>query len=183
MDKFIQIVEENDFQPEAIEMVEAQPWPMVQFSYASRNSLRTADDYCFHLPYLIACAAHRIKPARWQDPDVKEDPRIQSFMQRVKFDIIIDEKDFGKAILEDLNSMQQRIKVVARGKSYSETASHPRGGWHTPKLRNTDEELIKKFTDNVVRVLPPDKIERAIKSILKLENLNDTVQFMKLISP
>lgn len=156
---------------------------MAQFKFARENTLRTLDDYPFSVPYLVACAAHRINPTRWHDLEVREDPSIREFMRRVDFRITIDEEDFGLAKLEDPRTSQQRIKVVVKGKSFSEKTPHPRGGWYTEELRNTDEELIKKFTDNASRILPLDKVSRVAQSVLELEKLGDVAQFMQAIVP
>ena len=183
LDKFIQIIEENGLRPEDIERVEAQPNPMTQFKFSRQNTLRTPDDYGFSLRYLVACAAHRINPTRWHDLEVREDPRLRKFIQRVEFSITIDEKDFSSAKLEDPRTSQQRVKVVAKGRSFSGKSPYPKGGWYAEELRNTDEELIKKFTDNASGILPSDKVSKTAQSVLELEKLGDVAQFAQFIVP
>ena len=179
LDKFIQIIQENNFQPDDIERVQAQPHPMVQFKFAQENRLRTPDDYGFKAPFLIACAAHRINPARWHDSDIKHDPKIQEFIQRVKFNVTTDEKDFGLAKLEDPRAYQMRIVVVAKGKTFKEKIPYVKGLWAPEEVRNTDEELVKKFTDNASRVLPLPKAEEVAQTLLELEKVENLAGVME----
>ena len=185
LDKFIQIMEENDLRPEDIEKVKAQPHPMVQFRFAQENTLRTPDDYGFSAPYLFACAAHKISPARWHDVDIKQDPKIQAYMQWLKprLSVTIDEEDFGLAKLEDSKSFQTRIEVVAKGKSFRAASPHPKGGWHLDQLRNTDEELVRKFIENARRVLPLDKANLLAQTLLQLEKAGNVAHVMDMVTP
>lgn len=185
LDKFIQIMEENELRPEDIERVEAQPHPMVQFKFAQANTLRTPDDYGFSAPYLFACAAHKINPARWHDSYVRQDPDIRQYMQWLKprLTVTIDEKDFGLAKLVDPRTFQTRIEVVAKGKSFRLKSPHPKGGWYTEELRNLDEELVKKFTENAQRTLPWDKANKAAQTLLQLEKLENVAHVMDMVAP
>jgi hypothetical protein len=73
LDKFIQIIEENDIQPGDLKSVKLHPHPIVQFKVWQKNELRISEDYCFSAHYLISRAIHRIKPAHWHESYVKED--------------------------------------------------------------------------------------------------------------
>ena len=182
LDKFIQIIEENDLGSEDIKKVKAQPHPLAQFRHAQENKLTTPDEYTMNPRYLLACAVHRINPSHWQDPDVKKDPSIQKFMENLDLSIIVDEEDFAKAKLEDPRAYQMRIEVVAKGKTFKKKAFHPKGGWWSDELRNTDEELVKKFINNASRILSLDKASRAAKTIFELEKLGDITELMETIS-
>jgi len=178
---FIQIIEENGFQPEEIEQVVAQPHPIFQFRAWSENTLRSPEDYCFHTAYLIACAAYRINPAHWHDPEVRNDPRIRDFIQKVS--TVVDEKDFVLAKLEDPRANLMRIEVVAKGKTFKEKILYPRGRWTPDEFRNTDQELIKKFTDNASRIIPSNRVNEAAKTILELEKLGNIAYLIEMVSP
>ena len=104
-------------------------------------------------------------------------------MQRVEFTITVDEKDFGLAKLEDPRSYQMRIEVVAKGKTFKAKIPYPKGFWEPPEFRNTDEELIKKFSDNASSVLPRDKVNKAAQSILDLEKLGNVAQLTEMVAP
>jgi 2-methylcitrate dehydratase PrpD len=177
-------MEENDLQPEDIETITHRPHPVCQFEYETRNQLITEDDYAFHGGYLLACAAHRINPARWHDPEVKEDPGIMKFMQRVEFKIVIDEKKYKSLALEHPDAIPMGVEVVARGQVFKEENVHVKGTWQPEEFRNTDEELIEKFSHNSSRVLSPDKIDRVSHTILcELDTLEDITEVMEILSP
>jgi 2-methylcitrate dehydratase PrpD len=175
------LVEEQELQPEDIEAIKIQPHPMVKFRYARENRLRTTDDYCFDRRYLFACAAHRVKPAFWHDPEVKQDPRLREFMGRVELNIVIDERDFALAQIEDSANWQMRIELVAKGKIYKEKILYLKGRWQPEEFRNTDEELVKKFTDNVSRLMPLENAIKATQTILELEGLENVADLMEII--
>ncbi|MFC1901804.1 hypothetical protein ACFLX3_02630 [Chloroflexota bacterium] len=183
LDRFIQLIEGNNFQPEDIEEVVAQPHPVVQFRAWRENTLRTSEDYCFYSPYLFACAAYRITPARWHDPEVRNDPKIRDFMQRVRFSSIIDEEDYVLAQLEDPKAFLMRIELTARGKKFKEKIPYAKGRWTPDEFRNTDEELVKKFSDNASRVLTSDRAQQVAKTILELEKLDNVGRVMEALTP
>jgi 2-methylcitrate dehydratase PrpD len=183
LDKFIQIIEENELQPGDIEGVRVQPAPVVQFKLWQENTLRTPEDYCFSTPYLLACAAYRINPARWQDLTSRKNPEIGEFMQRVPISVTVDEGDFTLAKLEDPKSYQQRIEVKAKGKTYQGKMPYPKGSWQPRGFRNTDEELVDKFRNNVSNVLPTNMMEKAVDVLLGLEDLENVNQLMRIFTP
>ena len=141
--------------------------------------MRTPDDYAFNLPYLIACAAHSVNPTHWQDLEVRQDPRIREFIQRVEFGLIIDERDFGLAKLEDPRTFQMRIELVAKGRTFKEKIPYVKGSPEPEEFGNTDEEIIRKFTDNVSRTLPFGKANEVAKRLLELEKLQNVAEVME----
>lgn len=183
LDKFIQIINENDLAPEDIEKIKAQPFPITQWKVFQENKLRTEEDYCFNAGYLLTCAAHRINPAHWQYPEVKQDARIREFRERVDISIVVDEKDYGLAKLENPKSGRARIEVVARGNTFKEMADFHKGAPEPEEFRNTDEELVKKFSDNASRILPKDKIDKAAEVILRIETLASVAELMEMVTP
>jgi len=183
LDKFIQIIEENDIAPEDIERIKAQPHPVAKFRFGRENKLLTPDDYSFNTRYLLACAAYRISPAHWQDAEIRQDSRIQEFMQHPGISVAFDEEDYAQAKREEPKAYLQRIEVVAKGKTFKAKSIHPKGGWWSKEFRNTDEELISKFTDNTSRTLPMDKVKKATQDIMNLEKLSNVGVLMEVTIP
>lgn len=178
LDKFIQIIEENDIQPEDVKSITYQAHPVCQFPFETGNKLTTEEDYCFHGGYLLACAANRINPTHWHEPEVKEDPRVKKFMENTEFHLVVDEKDFIMAKRENPNAYQTRIEVSAKGKTFKMKAVHPKGGWFSEEYRNTDEELIKKFIDNVRKVMPPDKARKTADAMFEIQKVKDITEVL-----
>jgi len=187
LDKFTKIIEENDFQPDDIEQVRTIPHPVLPNRAGWRgNTLRTPDDYCFHGPYLLACAAHRINPAHWHDPEVKHDPKILDFIKRTS--PAVDEKDFGLANPEDPRYSQMTKEptytlVVAKGKTFKEMTPYQKGRWTPDEFRATDQELVNKFIDNASRILHPDRAKEAAQTILELEKVKNVAHLIEMVCP
>ena len=156
---------------------------MVQFRAWRENTLRSEEDYGFHTPYLLGCAAFRIPPFRWQDEEVRHDTRIQEFMQRVKISVVTDEKDFSAAKHEDPRTFQMRITLVAKGKTFEENIPYTRGSAEPAEYRNTDQELMKKFVDNASRILPAKRAKAAAQRLLQLEKVDDISLLMNMVAP
>ena len=183
MDKFIQIIDENDLKPEEIERVVFTLHPIVQFRLWQENKLRTTEDYCFYAPFLLGCAAHRIKSTRWLDQDLREDPRIREFMQRVEFEPKIDEKAFALAMLKDPYARPMAVEVTARGRTYKEETVYLKGAWQPEEFRSSDEWIIEKFSDNSAKVLSSDTISEVSKAIFYLDAFENIRDVIELISP
>jgi 2-methylcitrate dehydratase PrpD len=183
LDKFIEIVEENDFGPEDIERIVAHPPAIVQNRLWRENTLRTPEDYTFDLLYLIACAAHRIDPVHWQDPEVRQDPRLRKFMQRIEFRTVIDEEDFIQAGPEDPRRFQMGIEITAKGRDFKEKTPHVKGSWEPAEFRITNDALIRKFSGNVAKALPLSKANHVAQTMLEMENLHSVAGLMEMIAP
>ncbi|MFC1984943.1 MmgE/PrpD family protein [Chloroflexota bacterium] len=182
LDCFIQIIEENDIQPEEIQKITARITPLPQYKHMHQNKLRTPLDFHFNIPYAMACAAHRINPAHWIDQDVRQDQKLREFMQRVEFEIGSDENAFGLAMLADSNASLASAEVVAKGKTFKKKTLHNKGSWEQ-EFRNTDEELVEKFRENVSRVLPLDKADKVVRAVFELEKLENAAELMKMVAP
>ena len=115
-------------------------------------------------------------------------------MKRLDLGVIIDEKDFATAKRKDPGAYQQRVEVVAKGKTIKGLAVHPKGGGYVKcdgktcgvymdELRNTDKEIIQKFTDNVTKVFSYDKAAKAAQFILAMDKLENTADLMAAFSP
>ena len=181
MDKFIQIIEENNLSPGDIERVKFTPHP-ITFNRMMQEAaqLRTEEDFGFHEPYLIACAAHRIKRTDFLNPSVRNDPKIREFMKKVKA-LPIPHEDFGSAILQDAFAMLHPVEVRAKGKTFEKTSDCNQ--WVCNLTRLTDKELVEKFEELVSDFLPMNRIDEATKNLLDLENLQHVNDLMEMLRP
>jgi len=136
-----------------------------------------------NLRFLLACAANRIDPIHWHDLDVREDPEIRAFMERLELRIVIDERDFMLAKLEDQQTSQMRVEVIAQGKSFKEKIPYLKGAPEPEEFRNTDEELVNKFHSNASRTLSLGKASKAAQMILEMEKLRNVTELMETVTP
>ena len=164
MDKFIQIIQENNLQPEAIEKVTAFMTRMCPWF----DTLVTQEDLIMNMPYKIACAAHRIPPSHWHDPDVMKSTKILEFMQKI---------DHIQAD-ESTESDEDGAEVIANGKLFKETG-YCKDGVCTIR-RISEEELIRKFDENNSGLLPQDKRDKIVEAVLNLDELEDVAELMQL---
>jgi 2-methylcitrate dehydratase PrpD len=183
MDRFIQLIDEKGLEPGDIESVIAQPNPIAQFRFWTENRLRTPEDYFFNIPYLLACAVHRINPAHWHDPEVKQDQRIKKFIHRVPVKVVIDEGDFLKAKREDPRTFKMRLELVARGTTLKEDIPYMKGAPEPEEYRSTDEDLIGKFCDNTSRILSQEQARRAALVLLEIDRFDTIAGAMREIVP
>ena len=184
MDNFIRLIEKNDLQANDIEKVVVTPHPIVQFTQWQKNSLRTEEDFSFNIPYLLGCAAYRIKTSHWLNKNVKEDQRIREFIKRIEFKIVIDEPGFGLPRIEDPVARPSVTEVLAKGKTFKERNMYLKGSWRPKEFRNTDADLIEKFRDNSSKVLSSDKINEVSQIIIQeLDKLEDIGKIIELITP
>lgn len=182
LDRFIQIIEENHLNAEDIEKVEYSPCCVTTNRLWMENELRTEEDHCFHSPYEISCAAHRIKPIDYVSKEVMNDSKIRAFMDKVK-PLEID-PDFGKAMLQDRSHYVRLMHVIvhAKGKVFKMTNRVVDWTWNS-EARATDEDLANKFREVVAGFLPSGKTEKALEALLNLEDVKDINKLTELLVP
>jgi 2-methylcitrate dehydratase PrpD len=183
MDRFIQLIEDNQLESGDIENVIAQPNPIAQFRFWTENKLRTPEDYFFNIPYLLACAVHRINPAHWHDAEVKQDRRIKEFIERVPVKVVIDEADFITAKQNDPRTFKMRLELTARGRTFKEDIPYIKGAFEPDEYRSTDDDLTAKFCDNASRILSREKARNAAKVLLEIDRFAHIPEAMQEIAP
>ena len=85
-------------------------------------------------------------------------------------------------LLEDPRSNPASVKVVEEGKTFSEERQYARGTYGPEAVRMTDDQMENKFRNNALGMLPADKIDRAIASIMGLENVEDAVEVLECLA-
>jgi len=169
-------MKENDLSTELIEKVRVTEWEWsttASFSFCRENQLKTKEDICFNIAYLLACAAYKHHPTRWFDSDVFQDPKIREFMQKVEKVKTPDQKAIG-------------IEVVTKdGRSFMSGPSSTgviRGGVEFPE-EETKEQLLDKFINNASRTFSLDKANKIAQTVLELEKLDNMAKFMQILTP
>ncbi len=173
LDCLIKIIEENDLFPEDIEWVKAQGTP--SFNSPTHKSKDISDHLVaqFSLPYIISAAANRVSLAEWQDPKRLNDSRILDFMNKVFQEA---HPDFARIQLEEPYSNMTTVEVKAKGQIFKEEGRVNRG------FTMSDEELVEKFRANASKVLPQQKVEKAIAILLDLEEVENIKEVIAQVS-
>ncbi len=173
MDLLIDIVAANDLKPEEINGITSfgEGWAYVLPCFTSREILQVHDaQFCF--AHGLAVAAHRIPPGpRWQDPAVVFDPSVMALMHRVSLET---HPSYFQSVSADISSRPSRVEVRARGQVFSGEKMFPKGTPSAdPSTYMTTDELVAKFRAFVDGLLPPAAIDRAVDSVLNLEEVED----------
>lgn len=182
VDRFIHILDESNLCPEDIEEVAVTPHAIGLNRMWRENRLRTEEDFGFHGPYLIACAAYRKKAVEYQDSDTRGNPEIREFMKKVKM-LPAHHKDFGTSMLEDPITRVVSVEVRAKGKTYKETSRYIEWSWRPEEVRATDEDLVDKFNEIVSGFLPCEKIRKATDMLLTSEEVRDVNDLTEMLIP
>ena len=177
--EFIQIVEDNHLQPDDIEKVTTREYQIIPGTWHEGEPI-TSEEYYFDSPYLFACAIHRINRAFWHDQEVRQDPKIRDFMKKVECIYVRPGTAGQKMTIEETFFMQPEVEIVTQRKTFKKTALPEKEGMETKII--TDQELINKFIENASRVLPLDKTNNIVKTILELEQLENATPLMGLVA-
>ncbi|MFC1935968.1 MmgE/PrpD family protein [Chloroflexota bacterium] len=180
LDCFKKIIDDNNLRAEDIETINVLLDPMCDKAICRNNQLKTHVDAQFSVAYVFSAMAHGIRiGADWQSLDSIRNPRILDFMKRVKFD---PHSEYGKAALEDPYSRVSMVEVVANGKTFKEETRYAKGTPFPEEARMTDQELSNKFRENASRILPWEKIDKALQLILDLEEMDEVSGLMEALT-
>ena len=182
MDKFIHIIEENRLKAEDIEKVEVTPHCIGLNRAWKENSLATEDDFKFHGPYLLACAAHRLKGIDYHNPGVRNDAKIREFINKVTI-LPNPHEDFGLAILKNGTARVHNVEVRAKGTIFKERIGGAKWSRSPEGRRPSNEELVEKFKELVSGLLPSGRIDKATMGLLELEKFENVNDLMVMFRP
>jgi 2-methylcitrate dehydratase PrpD len=178
LDCFYTIIDRYHIMPEEIDSVTAYCHPTVAQPCFINPDITNIQDAQFNPRYVFAVAAHRVKiGVEWQDPDTMRDPKILEFGEKIT---CIPHPDFGKKGPDGLPLFLNKIEIGARGQTYTEESTGPRGSKHGTELK--DEELVEKFRHNAARSLTQSKINSAVNAFLNLEKVADIAEVMENVS-
>ncbi len=178
LDCFIDLIEEQDLQPDEIVAVESLGMPFA--ANADPMSVTTPSDAQFSLPFNLAAAAYRIPTGPdWQDASVLRDPRLHAFMKKVTIGV---DPRAQAAKQQDRRAWAARVTVSARDRSYVRETLHARG---TPiaGFEMTDEQLSRKFSDAARASLSRAKIDRALDDLWHLDQCPDVSRLLQTLTP
>lgn len=177
VDCLINIMEKNDLRAEDIDSISALLLPFSEWPIWQNKEVRTQEDAQFSVAHVLAVAAHRIPiGSDWQSPETIRDPRIVEFRKKIRFG---PHPGWGKMVLEDPRSNPASVEVVAKGKTFGEERQYAKGTFGPEEVRMTDEQMQKKFKNNASQIIPVNKVDRAIESIMGLEKIEDVSEIFE----
>ena len=178
LDCLYKILDKTNLKPEEIESITAYCHPTVAEPCFVNPEIINIADAQFNPKYVFAVAAHTVKiGVEWQDEHMMRDPKILDFGKKIT---CIPHPEFGKETADGRPSFSSKLEVKARGTTFVEESTMPRGATHGTLL--TDDELIAKFRHNAERVLTQEKIEKAVEVFTNLEKVSNVNEVMEYIS-
>ncbi len=179
VDCFVSLVSGNDIMPPEIEAVEAGIEGFCDEPMFKGTRLDSEADAQFNVAYQFAVAAHRVPvgPA-WYGQHTMRNPEILGFMKKVKSG---PHPGYAAAIRKDPTSTLSEVRIMARGKVFSEERTHHKGSPALETTRMSDSDLMAKFRTNASGILSSDRIDRSIELIMGLETVDDVSALMDLL--
>ncbi len=178
LDCFVSIIDKNNLLPDEIESVDIFCAPLVEKPLWKSKELATHVDAQFSAPYVFAVAAYRVKiGSDWQDLDSMTNPKILEFMKKVNCHA---HPRFEEAARTNPRNSIGMVEVIARGDKFREERMYYKGTPFTD-VKATDEELVGKFKRNASGILTRDNIDKAVSSLLRLEDMEDIRELMRQI--
>jgi 2-methylcitrate dehydratase PrpD len=174
LDIFRAIVDRFDIRPEQIKELNIGLNLLAELSLWKNRAIKNHIDAQFSTAYVFAVAAHRIETGpKWQSEETMNTPEILEFMEKVNIFTAASPQAEKKDHIVEVHVRNTNKKNDIR---YTESDVWP--------VQNSmdDRQLSEKFANNASQVLPSQKIERALKMIFALEELDDVSHLMEFVS-
>jgi 2-methylcitrate dehydratase PrpD len=180
LDLFYKLVEQHRLTAENIEAIRVFGPQYCEKPHLQNTHIRSAIDAQFSAAYTFSVAAHGVRiGAEWQDEATMRDSKILAFMEKVSCTV---HPEYTRRPLKDRLMSLGRIEVDAKGQTYTDEASYA-SGTPRPGFQIEDSALVDKFRHNAERVLPREKIDQAIATLMQLDAVPNVSDLAELITP
>jgi 2-methylcitrate dehydratase PrpD len=168
---------QNELQPDEVEGVRFASLPVLANACHKATELTTHIDAQFSVPYALAVAAFGIPagPA-WQQDTTMRDPAIARLMHKIEVAVHPDALNpEAMKVVTSVGELPSLLEVCARGRVFTvDRVEEP---------RMSEEDVGRKFIAAASPHLATHKLEKVLKAVPDLENLEDINLFMELLSP
>jgi len=176
IDCLISIMDTHNIKAEDVDSISALLLPFVEWPIWQVRDVKTQEDAQFSVAHALSVAAHRIKIGpEWQSPETIMDPAIVKFREKISFG---PHPEWGKRLLEDPRSNPASVEVIAKGNTFREERQYAMGTYGPEEVHMSDDQMEKKFRRNTSGILPDEKIDKSIASIMELENVENTAEVL-----
>ena len=176
LDCFYKLLDEYHFSPDEIDEIRCYSATFV--AHPDQMAVENQVDAQFSGPYSLAMIlyGYEVGPA-WQNKAALTDPRIRSFMSKVK---MLTSEHHYELKKKDPLAWYAKVEIDARGQTFTAECDYSKGT-NRDGYRITQEELDKRFFNNAQIILPTEKIEKAIEQLKHLEEFDDLQDIIKNI--
>lgn len=179
LDCFLDVVDQNHLATEEIDSVKIFAGPESRSPFLASKELQSISGAQFNPYYNVAVAAHRVaRGVEWVDPDTMKNPDVLKFMDQVTWQ---GHPNYFNELERDPITNLARAEVSAIGRMFAVERKYRRGTAGT-EARRTDEEITDKFKHNAVRILTPEKVDRAADALMNLEKTDNVAQLVRHIT-
>lgn len=177
----MELIEENDLKPEEIEYIKIKVEENATFQQYHSYDIASNVEASMSFPYCVAVVAHRIPVGpRWQKKETYTNESILNFMKtKTRFESYdyanqMRNKELDIEKRPYINTRPSVVEISARGQIFTKSAEYAK--WlsaETEAFRATDDDLIKKFKNNVADYMTPEQAQRAVDALMNIENLTN----------
>jgi 2-methylcitrate dehydratase PrpD len=178
VDALLRMISEHALSLKDIASITCEVTPLVNTSLVY-DSPATPDEARFSMPFCIAAALKekQLLPSYFAQ-DYLRDPVIRELMKKVTMKVASD-FSVGRRGFSLEGPEAARVIIERKDKQIlSKTVQHARGGTQDPL---SWDDLVNKFRQCTVSILPGSVIDQIIKTVLKIESLTNISEWMKLL--
>ncbi len=178
MDCALRLREVHHLRPEDIAEVRCRtaegPIPILWEPLAEKRRPSTSYGAKFSLPYSIAVIVVRGKAGLEEFSDESiHDPQVLDLAGKVSYE--------SDPSIDFPRHFSGHVKAVLKdGTIVEENQPHPRGGIEMPLPPG---EIVEKFRDNALMALSPEKVEKIIEAVGKIEHMPSVTSLAELLTP
>jgi len=175
---FSAILDEHQLTAADIDRVEVETFEVAAGEWFSgtRTPLNQIDPQ-FSIPLAIAAVAHghELGP-NWLSHERVQDGALHEFARRVHVGV---HPDAATAVAaqarsdDGMRAIPNRVRVAARGQSFTMESSHAPGDPWSEQTRLPDEAVSEKFRSYTEGLLPDKHADRALELIFALDDVDD----------
>jgi 2-methylcitrate dehydratase PrpD len=173
------LVEEHKLKPNEIESITYYGHPFCQSELHKTKMLSDEMEAMFNASYAIAMSVMGVEPLDWVlDRSWWRNEDVLQLMEKVNIEVHPKTKELvyaqiGTKPYPGIFRWPAEIVIKARGKTYRGYQEYFKGHDAILDSRLSDEELQVKFLNCARRVLPKEKCNRIINSVMHMDKLDD----------
>ena len=171
LDALTEVLQREKLKPEDIEKINVNTVRVLADSFVDYNPLNMIDAQ-FSVPYPAAMVVYNVPRPQWYlDENLKNQTYLE-MASRVKV-------EFDSKLDPNIGSGPSNVLIFVKDGSCFETiVENPRG---SPENPWTVEEIEEKFLELARAIIKPERSSRIIQDINKLESIDNTFNFTKLL--
>jgi len=169
------IVNKFDLKPEDVKELNVVLNLLAELTLWKNRDIKTHIEAQFSTAYVFSLVFHRVeKGYKWQISQTYNDPKILEFMERI---------NIYTPASPDYENKEHMVEVITYDEKTNREERYTERDVWTSISQMGDQEFYEKFISNAKEVISAEKAEKVLKTILTLDELDDSAKLMKLVMP